>query len=685
MDTHGLEHLFEPRSVAVIGASTQPSSVGTKVFSNLRQSFTGKLYPVNPKYKEIEGKPCFASVKDIPQPVDLAVIVTPAATVPQIMAECGTKHIPYAVIISAGFSETNEAGHALEQQIIEQAKKHHIRFVGPNCLGIMRSNLGLNATFSNNSATNGKLAFVSQSGALCAAILDWAAKEQIGFSTMVSLGNGADINFSELLDYLAHDKQTDCILLYIEGIRQSSRFITSLRAATRLKPVIALKAGRNPQGSQAALSHTAAMIGSDEVFSAVLHQTGTLRVMTIEQLFSAAKVFSDHHRIQNDRLFIVTNGGGAGVIAADRAADLGIKLENHNPIDILGDATPARYQEVITTCLNKKNCDGLLVILVPVAMSQPLEVAQQIVKLNEQTDKPILVCWMGQKQIESSQGLFIKNKIPCFNTPEAAIDAFFYLASYQKQQQFLQKASELIPNFNHSNISEARSIINTAIQEHRTVLTAFESKAILKAFGIPVTQTLAVQSAANAVTAAKKLRFPIVMKINSPDITHKKDVGGVRLNIIETDKIAEIYMQMINEVKKKCPHAKILGVTLEPMYKTPYDRELIVGISSDPVFGPTISFGAGGTAVEVWRDYAIALPPLNTFLAYDLIRRTRVSKLLEKFRHMPAANLEAIQEVLLKISRITQELPQIKEMDINPLIVNDKEAIAVDARIVINL
>lgn len=510
MDIHYLEYLFEPRSVAVIGASNQPSSVGTKVFDNLLQSFTGKLYPANPKHKEIAGNPCFASVKEINQPVDLAVIVTPAATVPQIMAECGTKHIPYAVIISAGFSETNEAG-------------------------------------------------------------------------------------------------------------------------------------RNPQGSQAALSHTAAMIGPDEVFSAVLHQTGTLRVMTIEQLFSAAKVFSDHRHIQDNRLFIITNGGGAGVIAADRAADLGITLANHNPIDILGDATPARYQEVITACLNEKSCDGLLVILVPVAMSQPLEVAQQIVKLNEQTDKPILVCWIGQKQIESLQELFIKNKIPCFTTPEAAIDAFFYLASYQSQQQFLQQAFEPTPHRSPINISEARSIIDASTQEHRTVLTALESKALLKAFGIPVTQTIAAQSIEDAITAAKRLGFPLVMKIHSPDITHKQDVGGVRLNITQPNQVAEIYKQMLNEVKEKCPHAKILGITLKPVYKTPYDRELIVGISSNPVFGPTISFGAGGTAVEIWHDYAIALPPLNSFITHDLIQRTRVSKLLAKFRHMPAANLAAIQ------------------------------------------
>lgn len=697
MSEHYLSRLFEPRSIAVIGASNQSASVGTKVFNNLLQSFAGKLYPVNPKYKEIQGNPCFTSVKDINQPIDLAVIVTPANTVPQIIAECGTKQISYAVIISAGFSETDETGNALEQQIIEHARKHHIRFVGPNCLGIMRSNIGLNATFSNNFAANGKLAFVSQSGALCAAILDWATAEKFGFSTVVSLGNGADINFSEVLDYLALDNQTDGILLYIEGLRHASSFVANLRAATRLKPVIAMKAGRNLQGSQAALSHTAAMMGSDEVFTAALHQTGTIRIMSTEQLFSAIKVFSSHHCAPGNRLLIVTNGGGAGVIAADHATDLAIELPKataesssnhrlrHNPIDILGDATPTRYHEVITTCLNEENYDGLLVILVPVAMSQPLEVAQQLVKLNEQTDMPVLACWMGKRQVKSSRELFIKNNIPCFATPEAAIDAFFYLASYHSKQQFLQKASEPTVYQDPIDTTSAYSIINTAISKHRTLLTTIESKAILKAFGIPTTQTIAAQSVEDALAAAKLVGFPIAMKINSPDITHKKDVGGVKLNITQVDEVAKTYIQMINEVKKKCPQAKILGVTIEPMYKTPYDRELIVGISHDLVFGPIISFGAGGTAVEIWRDYAMALPPLNSFLAYDLIQRTRVSKLLAEFRHMPAANLTVIQGVLLKVSRMTQELPQIKEMDINPLIANDKEVVAVDARIVLNL
>lgn len=417
MGTNYLETLFNPHSIAVIGASDKLSSVGATVLSNLSSGdFTGNIFPVNPKHTAIQGKPCFASVKDINQPVDLAVIVTPAKNVAQVLTECGEKNIRQAIILSAGFSEIKEDGSLLEQKIVEIARQYHIRFIGPNCLGVMRPSIGLNATFENSLVLPGNLAFVSQSGALVAAILDWAVEEQIGFSTLVSLGNGADLDFGDILDYLALDNKTDCILLYIEGIRESRRFMSGLRAAARLKPIIAIKAGRNSQGSRAAISHTGAMIGDDDVFDTALRRAGVVRVMTISDLFLAAEIFSSRHRTQGARLGIVTNGGGAGVMAADIATDLKIDLPelskrtilnlnaelpnhgaHHNPVDILGDATPERYSKVIEACLNDDNFDALLIILVPVAMSQPLKVAKLIVELSNQTNKPILVCWMGKK------------------------------------------------------------------------------------------------------------------------------------------------------------------------------------------------------------------------------------------------------------------------------------------------
>lgn len=703
MKTSNLETLFNPHSIAVIGASDKALSVGATVLSNLlRANFSGTIFPVNPKHTAIQGKPCFSSVKDINQPIDLAVIITPAARVAEVLVECGEKKIQQAIILSAGFSETNEDGKLLEKKIVEIARQYGIRFIGPNCLGVMRPSIGLNATFENSPVLPGNLAFISQSGALIAAILDWAFEAQIGFSSLVSLGNGADLDFGDILDYLALDNKTDCILLYIEGVHDARRFMSGLRAAARLKPVIVLKAGRNSQGSRVAISHTGAMIGDDDVFDAALRRAGVVRVMSINDLFLAAQIFSSGCRIHGGRLMIVTNGGGAGVIAADFAADLNINLPDltpkttaimnallpyagahHNPIDIFGDATLERYRNVMDACLKDDNCDALLVILIPVAMSQPLKVAKLLIELNKQTDKPILGCWMGQKQVKSSWEQFAKHKIPCFSTPETAVAAFSFLANYYHNQQLLLQVPEPIAYSSPSDVVGARLIIEAAIAAHRTLLTTIESKAILNAFGIPSTQTVAASTVTEALVAAESLGFPVVMKINSPDITHKQDVGGVQLNITNAEGIRYFFNQLMDNGKKKRPDANILGVTVERMYKTPNDRELMIGVLKDPVFGPIINFGAGGSLVEVMQDRALALPPLNQYLAKNVIERTHVAKLLGDFRNKPAVNVRSIENLLLRVSEMVCELPQIQEMDINPLIVNDKELIAVDARIVI--
>ncbi|WP_058440857.1 bifunctional acetate--CoA ligase family protein/GNAT family N-acetyltransferase [Legionella brunensis] len=702
MEINYLDKLFNPHSIAVIGASESPFSVGAKVFNNLLAHFSGILFPVNPNHKRIQDIPCFSSIKEINQSVDLVIIVTPAAAVPEVMTQCAEKNIHHAVILSAGFGETEE-GRELEQKIIELARQFQIRFIGPNCLGVMRPCIGLNATFENSPILPGNLAFVSQSGALCAAILDWAFEEKIGFSTVISMGNSADIDFGEVLDYLALDPQTDCILLYIEGIRHARRFMSGLRAAARLKPVIAIKAGRNSQGSQAAISHTGAMIGTDDVFDAALRRAGVVRVISIKELFSAAEVFASNRRVKGDRLMIITNGGGAGVMAADCTSDLNIRLSSltdntlsylnsllpkhwshHNPIDILGDATPERYYKVVDACLDDENCDGLLVILVPVSIAQPLKVAKQMVELSQKTDKPILVCWMGKEQVKSSWSLFSKHKIPSFTTPETAVGAFSYLSDYYHNQQLLLQVPEPIIYQSQADVAGAQLIIENAAREHRKIITTMESKAILKAFGIPITPTFIAQTAAEALIAAESIGFPVVMKIYSPNITHKQDVGGVQLSITNAEAVCEFFNQLTSNAKKMKPDAHIIGVTVEQMYKTPNDRELMIGVIQDPVFGPTINFGAGGSLVEIMQDRAIALPPLNQYLVKNLIARTRITKLLGEFRNKPAVNLKAIEDLLLRVSEMVCELPQIQEMDINPLIVNEKEIIAVDARIVIN-
>lgn len=701
--THKLDNLFAPRSIAVIGATDKANSVGRKVFKNLLQgNFVGKIYAVNPKHKEVQSQPCFSSVKKIDQSVDLVVITTPAKTVPAILRECGEKYVYAAIVISAGFSETGQLGKELEQTIVETARRYHIRLMGPNCLGLMRPSIKINATFDNNVALPGDLAFVSQSGALSASILDWAVKKHIGFSAIVSLGNGADVDFGDVLDYLTSDPETKSILLYIEGIHNTQRFMSALRAAARVKPVIAIKAGRHPQGSRAALSHTGALIGDDDVFDSALRRAGALRVFTIEELFLATKVLSSNYRVKGNRLMIISNGGGAGVMAADRAAELSITLPtlnettlsalNHvlpaqwshqNPVDIIGDATPQRYHAALDICAKDDEIDGILTLLVPVAMSRPLKVARQVVQDAKQYNKPILACWMGERQVKSSWKLFETHNMLYFDTPEKAVVAFSYLADYQRNQQLLLQPIEPFSLHPKPDIAKARLIVESALAEHRTVLTTIESKAILTAFLIPVTQAINTCSSDEAINIAKSFGFPVVMKINSHDISHKQDIGGVFLNINSVESVCNTFAELIANAKKYQPDAKILGVTVEPMCKNLSDRELMIGVMHDKVFGPVISFGAGGTLVEIMKDRALALPPLNPLIARQLIDQTRIVKLLGEFRHMPAVNLEKIVNILLRVSEMVCELPYIQEMDINPLIINEKEAMAVDARIVI--
>ncbi len=703
MGLHYLNNFFNPTSVAVIGASDRPHSVGMKVFNNLlRNNFAGKLYAVNPKHHQVQGTRCVPSVKTIDQPIDLAVITTPAMTVPQLITECGEKGIQAAIVISAGFGEVGEKGKKLGQSLLESARQSHVRFIGPNCLGLMRPLINLNATFDNNFATPGSIALVSQSGAICAAILDWAVDQDIGFSTIASIGNCIDIDFGDVLDYLTLDPKTDSILLYVEGIHCSRSFMSGLRTAARLKPVIVIKGGKNTQGSRAALSHTGALIGNDDVFDAALRRAGAVRVMSIEQLFSAAEVLSNNCRVKGNRLTIVTNGGGAGVMAADRASELNIVLptlshdivtqfnktlpqnwSQQNPVDILGDATPERYHTAIDICTKDENSDALLTILVPVAMSQPLKVAEQVITDAKNSNKPLFACWMGEHQVKSSRKLFAKHQLPNFNTPEKAIEAFSYLAEYQHNQQLLLQSPEPLSFHGKTDIKIPRLMIEAALAENRNVLTTIESKKILHAFGIPVNEVVAAMTSDKSVEEAIRIGFPVVMKINSPDISHKQDAGGVQLNLINVEAVRVAFDKIISNAKNFRPDAKILGVTIERMYNNPNDRELMIGILSDKVFGPVISFGIGGSLVEVIQDRAIELPPLNQFLAKQLIGRTRAAKLLAEFRNMPAVNLDKIVNILLSISEMVCELPYIKEMDINPLIVNERETIAIDARMII--
>ena len=706
MNTHYLAPLFTPGSIVQFGASDREDSVGGVVFKNLLSSgFKGPIYAVNPKRDVVQGEPAFKSLEEIDGPIDLAVVATPAKSIPGIVQACGERGIRMMLILSAGFRETGPEGRRLEDQVTQLARRFGIRLMGPNCLGIIRPDIGLNATFGNNNAQPGNLAFVSQSGAICTAILDWAAQNDIGFSTVVSTGIGADLDFGDYLDYLTYDPKTKAILLYIEGISNSRRFMSSLRAAARIKPIIALKVGRHAAGAKASVSHTGALVGSDETFSAALSRSGVLRVETIGQLFASARALSStNYRHPSERLVIITNGGGPGVMAADRATDQGIELSSlsentikrlnevlpdvwshANPVDLIGDAPPKRYEQAIDICLDDPGVDGAIVILTPQAMTRPTEVAQAVIDSAAKTNKPVMTSWMGGTQIQDARELFNNAHVPNYTTLENAVDAFSYLARFNRNQRMLlQTPARLSKGKEQPDVVGARLIIEAVLTEQRHTLTEPESMAVLNAFRIPTVRNAVAHSANEALIVAESIGFPIAMKVLSNDISHKSDAGGVRLNINSAQDVRGAYRQLVDGVSAKVPDATILGITVEKMYRSSNGRELMIGIIRDPVFGPVISFGSGGTTVEVMGDSAISLPPLNRRLAADLVNRTKVSKLLGEFRHMPAVDMDKLIDVLLSVSGIACELPWIQEMDINPLIVDENGIIAVDARIVVD-
>lgn len=701
MGPHYLNRIFTPQSIAIIGASERENALGQIVLANLLDAgFKGPVYPVNPKHKTIQGLTAFPDIESIGKPVELAVITTPAKTIPALLRHCGENGVRAAVILSAGFGESGPGGKRLQEEVVELSREFDLRIIGPNCLGVMRPSRGINATFSKNRAIPGKLALVSQSGAICTAILDWAESEQIGFSAVASLGDACDVDFGDVLDYLALDRETRSILLYVEGIQNARRFMSGLRAAARMKPVIVIKAGRHAEGSKAAMSHTGALVGADDVFDAALERAGAVRATTIQQLFSAARILSSGYRVSGNRLAIITNAGGPGVMATDRAVELGLAIaplseqsidaldgvlpehwSHGNPIDILGDAEPARYEKAIEVCLADDGVDATIVLLTPQAMTDPLGAAQVVTKATASAEKPVIACWMGKGQVAKAREHFTQEHLPQFTTPEAGVEAFSYLAAHQRNQRLLLQVPSPLTDRNGTDIKSARLIIEGALSDGRKVLSTMESKAVLNAFRIPVTQTARATTAGEALVAAGTVGYPVAMKIDSPDISHKSDVQGVRLNISSAESVRSAFQSMVETAQRIRPDARITGVTIESMHKSTHGRELMVGVIRDPAFGPVISFGSGGTSVEILKDRAVALPPLNEVIIEGMIARTRVAAMLEQFRNMPAVDKEALERVLLRVSEMVCELPEIQELDINPLIADERGLAAVDARI----
>ncbi|MBC7993666.1 MAG: bifunctional acetate--CoA ligase family protein/GNAT family N-acetyltransferase [Rhizobacter sp.] len=702
MSVRNLEHLFRPQSVAVIGASERERSVGAVVMRNLREGgFSGPLWPVNPKHKRIGDLPAWPSVEALPQAPDLAVICTPASTVPGLIAELGRKGTRAAVVLSAGLKgPSGDAGVSIEQAMLQAAKPYLLRILGPNCVGVLVPGIGLNASFAHAAAQPGPLAFVSQSGALATAMLDWANSRGIGFSHFISLGDSADVDFGDVLDYLASDGDTRAVLLYMESVGSARKFMSAARAAARNKPVVLVKAGRAPEGAKAAASHTGALAGADDVFDAAVRRAGLLRVGSLGDLFDAAETLARAKPLRGDRLAIVTNGGGAGVLAADALsiggghlsaltpatlaqldAALPATWSKGNPVDIIGDAPVERYTAALQTLLDAPEVDAVLFMHAPTAIVPSTDIAAACLPRLREASKPVLTCWLGGAVVQAAQEACEAAGIPTYETPERAAAAFLQLADFRRNQAALLQTPPAAPSTSAPDLAAARAVIQQALDSGRELLNEPEAKTLLSAFGIPVVATRTVNSVAQAAAAASEIGFPVVLKILSPQISHKSDVGGVALNLQSADEVRRAAERMQQRVGELRPDATLDGFTVQQMVSRPRAHELIVGVATDPIFGPVILFGQGGTAVEVIRDRAVALPPLNMALAADLVSRTRVASLLAGYRDRAAIDMRALNTTLLQVSHMVCDLAELVELDINPLLADDHGVIALDARV----
>ncbi|QHG14923.1 bifunctional acetate--CoA ligase family protein/GNAT family N-acetyltransferase [Nostoc sp. ATCC 53789] len=713
-----LDAIFVPKSVAVIGASEKAGSVGRTLLWNLISNpFGGTVFPVNPKRHSILGIKAYPNIFDVPEKVDLAVIATPATTVPGIIAECVDAGIKGAIILSAGFKEAGAEGVALEQQILEQAQRGKMRIIGPNCLGVMSPRTGLNATFASTMARPGNVGFISQSGALCTAILDWSFRENVGFSAFVSLGSMLDVGWGDLIYYLGDDPHTKSIVIYMESIGNARSFLSAAREVALTKPIIVIKAGRTEAAAKAAASHTGALTGSDEVLDAAFRRCGVLRVNSISDLFDMAEVLAKQPRPQGPRLTILTNAGGPGVLAIDAliaaggevapiseetSASLNQLLPAHwshgNPIDILGDADPQRYTKALEIAAKDPNSDGLLVILTPQAMTDPTQTAEQLKPYAQIAGKPILASWMGGADIAAGEMILNRNHIPTYPYPDTAARIFSYMwqSSYNLRGIY---ETPIMPALDSSSGIPDRNcvekIIQSARQTQRTILTEFESKQILAAYGIPVVATCVSKSEDEAVQCAEKIGYPVVLKLFSEIITHKTDVGGVQLNLRDAEAVRQAYRNIKSSLQDKLQHdphysalstqysALFLGVTVQPMVKMA-GYELIIGSSLDAQFGPVLLFGTGGQLVEVFHDRAIALPPLNTTLVRRMMEQTQIYKALKGVRGRKSVDMAALEQLMVVFSQLVVEQRWIKEIDINPLLASSEQLIALDARIILH-
>ncbi|AGM41670.1 acetyltransferase [Spiribacter salinus M19-40] len=708
MTVRNLDSLFKPRSIALIGASRRANSIGSVVARNLfNAGFDGPIMPVNPKYSAIEGVLCYPDISELPVTPDLAIVCTPPQTVPDIVDELARHGTRGVVVITAGFGEGNDAdGMALRQRMLDAARPHLTRIIGPNCLGILVPGMGVNASFSHLAPPEGRIAFVTQSGAIVTSVLDWAERRGIGFSHMISLGDMADVDFGDTLDYLANDPNTRAILLYVEAITDARKFMSAARAAARMKPVIVVKAGRHAASAKAAASHTGALAGSDAVYDTAFRRAGMLRVDTLGELFAAVETLATSEPPAGDRLTILTNGGGIGVLATDALIGHGGQLaelpeetvtalnevlpatwSKGNPVDIIGDAPGKRYADALTTLADNPDSDAILVLNCPTAVADSMDATEAVIAEQQGRHRghgqrqTLFTCWVGEHTAQQSRRRFAEAGIPSYTTPEGAVRAFMHMVAYRKSQEQLLETPPSVPELFTPDYETASQLVETAAAEGREILSEPEAKRLLAAYGVEVVTTEVASSPSDAAEAADRLGYPAAIKILSPDITHKSDVGGVALDLEDAAAVQHAAEAMERRVAETYPDATLSGFSVQPMVKRAGSWELIAGFTEDEQFGPVVLFGQGGTAVEVIQDQALGLPPLNLKLAREMVTRTRVYKQLQGYRDRQSADLDAIDLTLTRIAQIAADLSRVKELDINPLLASSEGVVALDARV----